>query len=137
MRLVPERSAYQRHLAFLYALLGSAAWVAADRGWIWAADRYACPLLEHTGIACLTCGGVRAALALGHGRPAEAFLQNPLVALALVVLGVWLVAATATTLAPSWRRTIELSAGEARVLRGGALGLVAATWIYEVVRHLR
>lgn len=39
----------------------------------------ACPLRAWTGIACLTCGGTRAMVALAGGDPVAAFRFNPLV----------------------------------------------------------
>lgn len=137
MRIVPERNASTRYLPYIYTLLGLAAWWAVKRGLLWPAATYRCPLLVHTGVACPTCGGVRAALAFGSGDLVLAFQQNPLVALALTVLAVWLLAALVMTAVPRWRRTLTVSPAEGRMLRVAALLLLAGSWIYEIVRHWR
>jgi len=137
MRLVAERSAYQRYLAFLYTPLAVATWWAAERGWIWPAERHHCPLLEHTGVACPTCGGVRSALALGRGELVGAFVQNPFVATMLVAMGIWFVAAAVTTAVPSLRRSVDVAPAEARVIRWAVFALLIGTWTYEIIRHLR
>ncbi|MGD8395157.1 MAG: DUF2752 domain-containing protein [Candidatus Eiseniibacteriota bacterium] len=49
-------------------------------------ERYACPLRHATGIACPTCGGTRAMMALAGGHPLRAFVWNPIVTLAALGL---------------------------------------------------
>ncbi len=124
-----------RLLAFVYGPMAVGIWWAVERGLLWPADHHACVLLERTGVACPTCGGVRAALAFGRGDPAGAFLQNPLVALGLVVLAMWFLWAVVATVRPAWRVVPTPSPGEARVLRIAVVMLVAGTWVYEIIRH--
>ena len=135
MRLVPERTSSSRILAFVYALLALGIWAGVASGRLWPASTYCCPLLAHTGVACPSCGGIRAALALGRGDLAEAFLQNPAVTTGLVVLAAWLAAAVVVTAVPRWRRSIAWSRRDGRILRLAAGSLLAGTWIYEIVRH--
>jgi len=135
VRIGPERDPLPRLLAFVYAPLALAAWWLLEHRDLLAPDRLACPLLKYTGVACPTCGGTRAGLALARLRVSEAFAENPLIALMLILLGLWLIYAVAATLAPRLRGSVRLAPGEHRLLRVLALGLVLGTWIYEIVRH--
>ncbi|MBU0742740.1 DUF2752 domain-containing protein [bacterium] len=136
MKIGPERDALPRLLAFVYAPLGLAVrWLFEHP--VIDLDRVACPLLQHTGIACPTCGGTRAGLALGRLDPATACAENPLIALLLIMLGAWFVYAVLATLLPFLRRTVRFTTGEWRVLRLLAVGAVMGTWVYEIIRHSR
>lgn len=136
MRLVPERDALPRLLAFVYVPMIAAAWFAVQRGWLWPPGSRTCVLLETTGVACPTCGGVRAVRALGDGRWGDALREHPLVVAALVAAALWFAYALAATAAPRWRRSLEVTPAEARRLRLGALLALLAVWIYQVLRHL-
>lgn len=137
MRLIPERDPLPRLLAFVYAAIGGAAWWLIEHQILFDTDRYACPLLAHTGVACPTCGGTHAGLALGRLDVIGAFTENPLIALGLVGLGLWFVYAVLATAVPRLRVNLRTSRGEARVIRILALALVVGTWIYEINRHAR
>jgi hypothetical protein len=134
VRLGPERDPLPRLLAFVYAPLGLAAWWLLEHQTMLDLDHLACPLLAHTGVACPTCGGTRAGLALGRLDVAAAFVENPLIAALLIGLGIWFVYALLATLLPPLRVTIRLAGAERRLLRLLALGLVAGTWLYEIRR---
>ncbi len=136
MKLGPERDTLPRLLAFVYAPLGLAAWWLIEHQTMIDLERVACPLLKHTGIACPTCGGTRAGLALGRLDPGNALAENPLITLLLIVLGAWLVYAVLATLLPRLRTTARFTTGERRVLRLLAVCVVMGTWAYEIVRHL-
>jgi len=136
MRLAPERDALPRLLAFVYAPMIAAAWFAVRQGWLWPPGSRACVLRQTTGVACPTCGGVRAVRALGDGRWGDALREHPLVVAALAAAALWFAYALAATLAPRWRRSLEVTPGEARALRYGSLAALLAVWIYQIVRHL-
>lgn len=136
MNLVPERDGLPRLLAFVYAPMIAAGWWAVQEGWLWPPGSRSCVLLERTGLACPTCGGVRAVRALGAGQPLEALRQHPLVTLGLAAAGLWFLYAAAATLVPSWRRSPAFSPRETTALRRGGLALIAAAWLYQIVRHL-
>lgn len=136
MRLVPERDPLPRLLAFVYApiLLGIGALLTS--GLARPESLPPCALLHATGIACPTCGGTRAGLALWRLDPLAAFVQNPLVALGLLALGLWFGAALVMTALPRLRYAPQLDARDWSRVRGAALVLFVCTWIYEIVRHL-
>jgi hypothetical protein len=135
VRWEPERDSLPRLLAFVYAPLAVAVWWAAGRLMRGSGDRGACALLESTGVACPTCGGTRAVLALGRGDLSGAAVENPLVAAGAVLLGLWFLHAAAATALPRLRVTPRPSPGEARGLRIAAAAAFAMTWIYEIFRQ--
>jgi hypothetical protein len=135
VRLEPERDALPRMLAFVYAPLAVAIWWAARLAMQKSAGRGVCMLLESTGVACPTCGGTRAVLALGRGDPVRAAVENPLVAAGALLLGLWFFYAVAATAVPRLRVTPHLAPSEARTLRIAAASAIALTWIYEIIRH--
>ena len=137
MKVRPERDSLPRLLAFVYAPAGLVAWWLIEHQIVIDPTRVACPLLKHTGIACPTCGGTRAGLALGRLDPVTAFAENPLISLLLIMLGVWFVYAVLATLLPRLRVTVRFSTGERHVLRMMALGIVMSSWVYEIIRHGR
>ena len=134
MRLVPEKSSLSRLLVFPFGLLALFGLATA----IFVPDlvmRLAhCPLRDLTGLPCPTCGGTHAAVAMAHGRPAEAFTSSPLVAGGLVLFSFWLVAGVITTLVPAWRRKLVLSSREKRTARVLAVLIVLWGWAW-VIRH--
>jgi len=134
MKLVPERDPLPRLLAFCYlgvaALLGGALLLWGEH----ILHLVHCPLRQHLGLPCPTCGGTHAALALVRGDVIEAFRQNPLVVLAGAGMALWLLLATIGTLVPAWRRQLELSPGELNLVRVLLLATLVAVWIYEIIR---
>ena len=127
MQLVPERSSLPRLLVIpfgLMALVGAClAWFAPDT-----LLRFAhCPLRDMTGLPCPTCGSTTAAIAMVQGRWTDGFVANPLVALAVIALGIWIVWGVLATIAPGLRRTIVLGSGTA-ASPGPAPTPVKYTW---------
>lgn len=135
MKLTPERDALPRLLAFVYAPMALAAWWLIEHRILVDLTRLFCPLLKHTGVACPTCGGTRAGLALGRLDPVAAWMENPLIAVGLLVLGGWFVYALIATPVKRLRVSVSLGPVEARVIRGLVFGLIIGTWIYEIRRH--
>jgi hypothetical protein len=93
-----------------------------------------CPLREVTGVPCPFCGGTTSATALAGGRLSDALAANPFVpVLAVALAGVLLLVAARALgrVAPprSWpqgrQRTAALAAG----------ALVAASWVFQLVRY--
>ncbi len=135
MKLIPERDPLPRLLAFVYAAIGLAAWWLIEHQIMIDVSRVPCPMLKHLGVACPTCGGTRAGLALGRLDLAGAFVENPLIALGLVLLGLWFVYALIATPIPRLRVNLRTSRAETRVIRILVLAMIAATWVYEINRH--
>ena len=90
-----------------------------------------CPLRDLTGLPCPTCGGTHATVALAHGRWAEAFKANPLVAGSLLLFCGWLAAGVVATVSPGLRRHLLLSDREKKTARILTVFLVLAAWIWE------
>ena len=136
MRLVPEKSPLPRLLVFPFGLLALFG-LAASR---FATDQVLllahCPLRDLTHLPCPTCGGTHAAVALTHGRLAEAFMSSPLVAGGLVLFSFWLTAGLVTTLVPAWRRELELRTREKRTARVLAVLIILCGWAWVIYRSL-
>ncbi len=134
MRLAPEKSPLQRLLVFPFGLLALLGLVASR----FATDQVLrlahCPLRDLSGIPCPTCGGTHAAVALAHGRLAEAFTSSPLVAGGLILFSVWVAAGVIMTLVPAWRREMVLSDKEKRTARILAVLIVVSGWAWMILR---
>ncbi len=92
-----------------------------------------CPLRAWTGYPCPTCGTTRALWALGHGDLSGAWGFNPLFVLAVGGLLLW-GAASLVAWASGGRWEMQLSHRERNGLRLGGAGLVAANWVYLILR---
>lgn len=90
-----------------------------------------CTLKRVTGIPCPTCGSTRAFAQLFQRDLAGAFLQNPLAALAALVVVLWGLADLAL-LARRRALGLELASGEGRVLRIVALAAFLSNWVYVI-----
>lgn len=92
-----------------------------------------CVFKATTGVPCVTCGGTRALVALGHLDVPGALAMNPLVALSLLVLIPWGVADA--LLAALRRRALVLEVGPVagRALLWAAVPAILANWAYLVV----
>lgn len=90
-----------------------------------------CFFKAFTGLPCPTCGGTRALACLAHLDVSSAFAMNPLVSAGAFVIAAW---ALADLLLLPRRRAvvIELRPGLASVVRGTAVALLAANWVYLV-----
>ncbi len=132
MHLFPERSSLPRLLVFpfgLMALLG----LALVRFQPDLVLRLAhCPLRDMTGVPCPTCGGTHAAVALAEGRWADALAANPLVAVSLVVFGLWLLAGVIATMVPALRLDLVLTDREKKTARILAVVLLVASWLFQL-----
>jgi hypothetical protein len=93
-----------------------------------------CTLKTLTGMPCPTCGMTRMADAAVHGRPLEAFLWNPLVALgALGVLGAGAVSGVRRILGRPRLRLVLDRLWERNLARLAALLALLGGWIYLVL----
>ena len=134
MRLVPERSPFPRLLVFpLAVVLLFGAYLSHTR-----ADRLHeaahCRLRDLTGVACPTCGGTLAAVSLARGQWTTALKANPVVAVALVWLVLWVVWGLVATAHRPWRRQLDLSATEKRAARIAVGAAILLGWVHQIVR---
>lgn len=132
MRLVPEKSPLQRLLVFPFGLLGLLGLAASRLATDQVLRLAHCPLRDLSGIPCPTCGGTHAAVALAHGRLAEAFTSSPLVAGGLFLFSGWVAAGVFMTLVPAWRRELVLSEKEKRTARILAVLMVVSGWAWMI-----
>ncbi len=90
-----------------------------------------CILREITGLPCPACGSTRAVLAASDGRLHDAFLLNPLLAVAAATGAAWLV------LRWGFGRTVklDLSMRARRALWWAAAVLLALNWAYVIARE--
>ncbi len=86
-----------------------------------------CRFLAWTGAPCPTCGTTHAAVALSHGRFADALAANPLATAAMMLLGP---AAAASVLL----RKVEIPPRARRILAWGGGLLVVLNWGYLLAR---
>ncbi len=135
MKLTRERDPLPRLLAFVYAPIAFVAWWLIEHQIMFGLDRVPCPLLEHAGVACPTCGGTRAGLALGRLDVVGALVENPLITIGLLVLGLWFIYAVIATTLSGLRVTVKVGKGEGRLIRLLVTALIIGTWVYEVKRH--
>jgi hypothetical protein len=91
-----------------------------------------CLFKNLTGLPCPGCGGTRMALALLDGRPAEAFILNPLLAAA----GCALLPALALRAALARAPRLELSVRERRAAWIAGAALLAGNWAYLIARGI-
>jgi len=134
MRLVPEKSPLPRLLVFPFGILAVFGLAIVRFKPELVLQLAHCPLRDMTGVPCPTCGGTHTAVALAHGRLADAFAANPLVAVGLVVFGIWLLTGVLTTVAPGLRRDLVLTSSEKRTARILAVLIILGAWIREIFR---
>jgi hypothetical protein len=133
MRLVPETSSLARWLAAA-ALAGVLAGLAAARlrPDVLAAASH-CPWQDATGLACPTCGGTAAAIALADGRIRDALAANPLVPLLAVAVAAWAAWAAAAAFIPRLRMRLALGPGETKAARLLAALALLALWARQII----
>ena len=133
MRLVPEQSPLPRLLVFPFGIVALSAGLLARYQAELVMKVAHCPLRDVTGLPCLTCGGTHTAVSLANGQWGEALRTNPLVAVGLVLFGVWLAAGLVATVIPRLRREIRLTSGEKKTARILAALLLLAAWMRQVL----
>ena len=96
-----------------------------------------CTFHEITGQPCMTCGGTRAARALGRLDFGAAFRFNPLATLWLILAGphaLWVAASRVFKLP---RPRVRTECRRDRWILGGVLlGLVAVNWAYLIIAKI-
>lgn len=122
----------ERQLALLWLAAAVSAIVLRPL-WLAAAPHlHACVFRSLTGIPCPSCGTTRAATAFLQGDLMTAFINNPLAALVglLFVVGapIAVIWTTARWPVPSLANPLPLW------VRIGAVCLIAANWLYLIVR---
>ena len=117
----------------LIAALGLAASVLLPVDRLLSGAGYRCPLRAIVGVPCPTCGGTRAAVAMGRLRFGRAFAFNPLVAIGWCTAALFVPYAAIVVL---WRknrlRLADVTARDANVLRALVIGVVLANWAYVI-----
>ncbi|MCK9996871.1 MAG: DUF2752 domain-containing protein [Candidatus Krumholzibacteria bacterium] len=134
MRLVSEKSPLPRLLVFPFGILGLFGLAVVRFKPNLVLQLAHCPLRDMTGVPCPTCGGTHAAVALAHGRWADAFAANPLITAGLVLFGIWLLTGILSTMAPGLRRDLVLTSMEKRTARILAVLSFLAAWAWEIFR---
>jgi hypothetical protein len=128
----------RRHLAFgetdheliwlsvsLGSLAAAAAWFAVGLPWP------RCLFHDLTGLPCATCGATRSAIQFFHGHFLSALSWNPLVFSALGGLSIFNVYAFAVLMMRAPRlRLKNLTRGNKKFVRFGAISLLVVNWIY-------
>jgi len=92
----------------------------------------ACPLKATIDLPCAACGSTRAIRAMSEGHPLQAFLLNPLTALATITgigWGLYAVSVAGRPV-PRWR-LLTLTNWS----RWALLLLIGANWAYVIYRH--
>jgi hypothetical protein len=92
-----------------------------------------CIFRRLTGIPCLTCGGTHCASALSQLDMTAAFLANPLIMISLVALVLFSLMQLSGMLLKK-RLQITLSPFEKQGIRIFAIFLVAANWVYLIIK---
>ena len=114
------------------ALVGGAAWMAIGLGWP------QCPFLALTGWPCMTCGATRATIAFFQGDFLQAFLWNPLAALALGGAVLFDVYAGVVLLSRRPRlRIVDWTKSQATAAWIGVSAVILINWIYLLAHHDR
>ena len=135
LRLVPERSPFPRLLVFpLLMMVAMFVTLARVNAELLLRSAH-CALREGPGIPCPTCGGTLAAIRLAEGRPADAFLANPLLTLLAAGGALWCIHAVAATFVPRWRRSLATERPAVLAIRWLAVLLLAANWGYELLKR--
>ena len=128
--LAPEETDHE--LIWLLVSLGGAIVLA-----LWLTARLPtpqCAFYSLTGLPCLTCGATRSAFHFLHGDFVTSFLFNPLAFLAFcgIVLFDFYALAVLITGAPRVRFS-DFSSAQKRLLRGAAILLLVANWLYLLI----
>lgn len=87
-----------------------------------------CTFKAATGVPCPSCGLTRAAIALSHGRPVDAFLFNPLMTAVIGVCVVWLICKYILGITV----TMQISRVEFWVMMFLITAAIAANWVYVI-----
>jgi hypothetical protein len=91
-----------------------------------------CPLRDMTGLACPTCGGTHALVALADGRWSESWRINPAVPVGTLLVVAWAAWAAAAAVAPALRVRPALDARETTAARWLAAVALLALWIRQI-----
>jgi hypothetical protein len=100
-----------------------------------------CLFKEVTGLPCPSCGTTRSLLLLAHGRFRDSFMMNPfgmMLALALVVIPLWMASDTIGRKDSFYRRYVHLEhlLSHNKLLAGCAVAIVALNWFWNITKGL-
>ncbi len=136
MKLVPEDSPLLRLLliCFLPLVVGLFVLVRLAPDFVLTVAH--CPLREGTGLPCPTCGSTLAVTQMAAGNWGQALRSNPLVVAAGVAYLILGTGAAVATVAPRWRRALQLTPAEKKTARWLAVLLVLLNWAWLLPRYL-
>ncbi len=136
MKLIPESSPVLRLLlfSFLPLLIGGLILTRLAPEFVLRVAH--CPLREMTGFPCPTCGGTLTATYLTQGLWSHALRANPMVVLGGAIFLLTAIYATAATLVPTLRRSLQISHQEKRTARLLAVLLFLLNWAWLVRVYL-
>jgi hypothetical protein len=132
MRLLPETSSLGRWLALLPVTLAVGVLVFARLAPQRLLAAAHCPLRDLTGLACPTCGGTHAVVALAGGHWSEAWRLNPAVPVGALLIAAWAAWAAAASLAPALRVRPVLERREKTAATWLAAVALLALWIRQI-----
>ena len=132
MRLVPTSSSLGRWLALVPLTLAGGVLIVARLTPSRLLAAAHCPLRDLTGLACPTCGGTHALVALAGGRWGDSWRSNPAVPVGAVLVVVWAAWAAAAALAPALRVRPTLTSGETTAARWLAAGALLGLWLRQI-----
>ncbi len=94
----------------------------------------ACVFRSLSSVPCPTCGSTRSLVHFSHGELAMAFSQNPLFAMVLTLILVYFFVGGIAALLKLPRLVFLLSPLERNLMSTGSFLLIAANWIYLILR---
>ena len=133
MQLVPEPDSLARWLVLPFLAVVAAVLVFAS----WQPDLIYrvshCPWRDMTGLACPTCGGTHAAVAMAAGRWGEAWSTNPVVLLGVLAVLLWALWAFTAAFVPGLRVRPRFSSQEKRAVRIGTALVLVGLWVRQIL----
>jgi Protein of unknown function (DUF2752) len=123
--------------------LGGYVWIGWNflEGTAHSAIHSVCLFKEITGLPCPSCGTTRSLVLLMHGEFRESLMMNPfgmLLAVALIVIPLWVVADTLSNSESFYRRYVQMEQllMHNKLLAVCAVVIVALNWVWNITKGL-